>query len=314
MHLSKDSKANLLAKANQVYQSYVALDFFKTKKLHNNTSLLEICTDAIKENKLEQDITINGTACELKITVDAQNNYNISFSRPVDFTNNQAITKKITEYSDSEALNLLTKQNFCLHQTGNNQFAVSNQIDDAGNAIGGPGKIDLYRSHLVTLHQIIEKIDREEDVTNLLVALATGTGKTYVQALWMYILGLSGKTGVFGIPDKLIPQFQDDLKRLLPDAFVDDISILRKDASNEKLKTGTITLASSEELLDKHYQSLLDTDPDTTFLSFDEQHLLMTFERRRVRLIELSKKILTMFLTATPQPETYELAGNRPVA
>lgn len=40
----------------------------------------------------------------------------------------------------------------------------------------------------------------------------------------------------------------------------------------------------------------------------------MKTERRRVRLIELAKQKLSMFLTATPSQETYDLSGHKPVA
>ena len=70
----------------------------------------------------------------------------------------------------------------------------------------------------------------------------------------------------------------------------------------------------SERLLDKHYQELLAADSQRTFLAFDEQHLIMKEERRRVRLIELAKQKLSMFLSATPNQETYQLCGNKPVA
>ena len=221
--------------------------------------------------------------------------------------------KEVNDYSDSDALALLTNQNFYIDKV-DSEFYVVNALNDQME-IGGAGKIDLYRSHLVTLHNIIKKIESEKDVSNLLVALATGSGKTYVQALWMLILSLSGNSGVFAVPDKLVSQLHKDLSRLLPDSFVNEMLILRNnqecpeaEAAIEKLSTETtapkIILSSSERLLDRHYQQLLAADSQHTFLSFDEQHLLMKSEARRVRLIELSKQKLTMYLTATPNKET----------
>ncbi|HCA90138.1 MAG TPA: hypothetical protein DEO98_07165 [Legionellales bacterium] len=172
---------------------------------------------------------------------------------------------------------------------------------------------------------MIDKITAEEDISSLLVALATGSGKTYVQALWMLVLSLAGHHGIFALPDKLVTQMHKDLRRVLPDTLVDNLLVLREREENADVQEALNTLsspenqpkiiiASSERLLDKHYQQLLETAPERVFLSFDEQHLLMKTERWRVRLIELSKKMLSMFLTATPSQETYQLSGNKPVA
>jgi superfamily II DNA or RNA helicase len=217
----------------------------------------------------------------------------------------------------------LADQNFYLDKH-ENQLHVRNVLDDK-ITLGGVGKMDLYRSHLVTLHNIIEKITSEKDISNLLVALATGSGKTFVQALWMLVLFMSQNNAIFAVPDKLVAQFCKDLKRVLPDNFVNKLLLLRENQScpeaeaalnnlNTEESAAQIIISSSERLLDNHYQQLLNANAQQTFLSFDEQHLLMKTERRRVRLIELSKKMLSMFLTATPNKETYELSGNKPVA
>ena len=235
------------------------------------------------------------------------------------------VVNKINAYSDQEALTLLARQQFNLEFTKESEEpAVSNRINEK-TVIGGAGKIDLYRTHLVTLHNIIDKISAEEDISNLLVALATGSGKTFVQALWMLILSNSNNHGVFAVPDKLAVQFAKDLKRLLTDSFVDSMFILREKANNpkaeqalqslqDKTTAGKIIIGASEYLLDKHFHDFEAADSQRTFLSFDEQHLIMKAERRRIRLIELSKQKLSMFLTATPNSETYELSGSKPVA
>lgn len=333
MRFTPGEKQQLLRTANQVYQAYAGLDFFKTRTFDmtkigepQKKTLMQLCLEAEKAGTLDQQLEIAGKIYQLQLTQVNPNVYTIQIKQPLHVGGRKVTvaTKAMSEYQDEDVLDLLTKQQFQLEIADNGDVAVANFITGE-HKIGGQGKIDLYRTHLVTLHNIIEKISAEEDISSLLIALATGSGKTYVQALWMYILFLTSKTGIFGIPDKLIPQFCKDINKLLPDKFGSHIAILRdqQEASEAEQRianlgdpeaTPGIVIASSERLLDRHYQELLQANPDKTFLSFDEQHLLMQVEVRRVRLIELSKKLLTMVLTATPNEETYQLSGYKPVA
>ncbi|MCA0404348.1 MAG: DEAD/DEAH box helicase family protein, partial [Proteobacteria bacterium] len=316
MVLSPEKKLALLNAAKKIYQTYSALEIFKTKEFdidgHQTTVL-----DFILQAKPGLTLTINTDNNEytVNITNEAEGK-RISISSK----NAAAAFHSFIEYEEntSFALDLLCQHDFFIGH--DNQVEI--RLDQA---FLGKNKIDLYRSHLVTIHNIITKLENEDDISNLLVALATGSGKTYVQALWMFILKQANCNGLFCIPDKLIPQFKDDLRRFLPDSMVDEIIILREKEDSPDAKaaisdlnnpnnTSHIVLASSEAILDNHYQELFDTNTDNAFFCFDEQHLLMKSERRRMRLIELSKKHLSMFLTATPNEETYELAGNKPVA
>ena len=326
MRLNRDQKHQLLTTAEAVYKGYVALDFFKTRSFtteNTKETLLELCEKAIESEQIKQIITLNGQVYELELMTDAIHAYKVSFKRPLLMTTN-ALRKPLNDYDTDDALTLLTQQNFYLDIDDKQQLQVVHALTDVVK-LGGIGKVDLYRSHLVTLNNIIDKIKSEDDITNLLVALATGSGKTFVQALWMLIMSLSGNNAIFAVPDKLVQQFHDDLRRVLPDNYVDNLLILREneesplaaavlDNLSAENTTSQIILGSSERLLDSHYQQLLDVNASRTFLCFDEQHLLMKVESRRVRLIELSKKMLSMFLTATPNEETYELSGNQPVA
>ncbi len=190
-------------------------------------------------------------------------------------------------------------------------------LHDEVISIGGD-KIALYRSHLVTLYKIYERIKHEEETANLLIAQATGSGKTFVQALWLLCLHLADIKGFFGVPGKLEHQFREDLKRLLPDSFVDNNIGRLPDAENIDTQAEflgqphNIVVGDSEQLLDNHFSSLMSYQD--VVLSFDEQHLLMQVERRRLRLIRLSNQFLSCFLTATPNEETYQLCHQDPVA
>ncbi len=327
MKLNIARKKKLVHSAKEVYLAYTALDFFKSRSITTESgkqSIFELCQQALKDKKYDQTVLINNVHYKLVLTQGRDNNFSVHLSKAIG-ASAPAETKKINSYQDQDVLNLLANQQINLQTVPNSdELVVSNRINEQ-LVIGGAGKIDLYRTHLVTLHNIIEKIEKEEDISNLLVALATGTGKTYVQALWMMTLSLAGQNGIFAVPDKLTKQFAKDLKRLLPDSFVDSMLVLREKEHNSvataalkslinKDTSGTIIIGSSEHLLDEYYHEIEQADSEHTFLAFDEQHLIMKAERRRVRLIELSKKKLSMFLTATPNLETYELSGHKPVA
>lgn len=75
-----------------------------------------------------------------------------------------------------------------------------------------------------------------------------------------------------------------------------------------------IVVGDAFKTLDEHFDQLDQCDPQEVMLCFDEQHLLMRVERRRLRLIDLSERFLSCFLTATPNEETYKLSGKNPIA
>lgn len=342
MKLSPSQKERLIANAKQVYLGYLALDFSKTKKIiklpanghsHKPMSISELFQFMKTSTKSPLDISIDGKTYSATLTKGRGNQYSLKLSTPVSFRRPASPIQHLDDYSADQIASLVTDKTWIMEDLPNGETAVSLPLKDGHKQfmIGGPGKFDLYRTHLVTLSNIIHKLESEEDLSALLVALATGTGKTFVQALWTGVLYLSDVTGIFGVPDELIPQFIKDLRRLLPDSFVDQMVTLRKTDKSKKssdkqseeaksalnnlqTKSGQIIVADSRRLLDEFYPALLAAPSDKTFLSIDEQHLLMANERRRRRLLQLPGHLLSLFLTATPDEETYRLSGSAPVA
>lgn len=351
MKLSRRQKEKLLQSANQVYFSYLALDFFKSKALaiqheshiartlsssssyahsavfsEESETLLSFAARSIasmssRQHEMEETITVAGETYRLNIhrALGTNNRYVVTLRDQFDVLD---VNKVPNDYTDAESSHILTNKSFMLEVPRNGDIAVSLALDHA-HVIGGAKKIDLYRTHLVTLSNIIHKITTEDDISSLLVALATGSGKTYVQALLFAMLSLAEFNAVFALPDKLISQLKKDWKRILPDAFIDRIVTMRdRDdptqavEAMQRLRTshGNMMIASSELLLDQHYDSLLAAAPNQTCLIFDEQHLLMANERRRLRLLTLAQRFLSVFLTATPNQETYKISGAKPVA
>ncbi|MCR9192301.1 MAG: DEAD/DEAH box helicase family protein [Gammaproteobacteria bacterium] len=315
MKLDSVTKQTLLHHAEEIHRKYLALDFMRSKEVcqysmndSDSRTLLELCRESIDRNNFKQEIWIADKSYELTLSCQKNSTFAVTLARPL--ADPSVSTKAPNKYTDRETATLLAQQTFVLDRDSS---AVRL---DADSVIGGPGKIELYRTHLVTLNNIIQKIRREEDVSAMLVALATGTGKTFVQALWMHILYRAKLTGIFTMPDHLVTQFCSDMRRLLADDVVERIQVVRGiDAKMPDLQTpGQIIVASSKYLLDHHYDALLAAPTDHTFITVDEQHVVMRYERQKIRLFTLSEKFLALFLTATPTRETYEFAGSKPVA
>ena len=332
MKLSREQKSALLDAAKQVYFAYLALDFFKSKEcvFTNNSesksddhpaTLFKIINNLVFPlSSTNVPVRIADRDWILEVCATADKGF-FTVTLRHSLPDSSVVTKFPNDYSDAEVGDLLVNKTFVIEVISQEKLAVSLSLT-AEHTIGGAKKFDLYRPHLMTLFNIIQKIEREDDLSCLLVALATGSGKTFVQALWLCILSLAGVNGVFAIPDKLISQFRKDLNRLLPDTLTANIMILRDsdpsakvvDALDKLHQPGVIMIASSKLILDKHYARLMVASPEYTHYIFDEQHLLMANERRRGRLLALAQQYLSVFLTATPNPETYAISGKKPVA
>ncbi|HVT63514.1 MAG TPA: DEAD/DEAH box helicase family protein, partial [Legionellaceae bacterium] len=331
MKLSNSQKTQLIKAATQVYESYLALDFFKNKCFQMvfcddngffQGSLFDYCkVQCTEKSQFPRTITLQmaGKSYDLQM-------YNV----PADPPHFQCILRRSIalpvlnelkfphDYREEEICQLFDGRVFMLTLNPNGIVDLSLSIDNH-ISIGGAGKKELYRTHLVTLYNIIQKIKAEAEITNLLVALPTGSGKTFIQALWLYILHIGKFTGIFAVPNHLIAQFQKDIKRLLPDTIVDCITILQDHTHAQRHALdlsvpGKMILASNHCLLDVYYHDVLKNSAEQVLLSFDEQHLIMRHERRSKRLLTLTDKFLSLFLTATPDPYTYQLSGSRPVA
>lgn len=333
MRLSSAQKTHLLHVAKEVYFSYLALDFFKNKAcivldnsayLPNSATLLNLAREVITYVYFpSQSVTIPLSIADkhwnLEVRASSESHYSLTL------LNNNSISSAIIQapyaYSDEEVGYLFVNKTFEIEVLSPDNLAVSLNLTSE-HTLGGANKLDLYRPHLVTLFNMIQKIESEDNLSSLLVALATGSGKTFVQALWLAILSLANLNGVFAIPDKLMQQFRKDLNRLLPDSLTDRILMIRDSDPAAKVinileqlqHPGMILIASSKLLLDQYYNRLMMASLDHTHLIFDEQHLLMANERRRGRLLVLSQQCLSVFLTATPNLETYAISGKKPVA
>lgn len=336
MKLTPQQKLRLMQTAKHVYHSYLALDFFKNKALsitnrsasqaQDSGELYPTLLDIVKRGILFSDTStqkFHVAGKDYMLQIKPVHNGANSFIVQLNCAHQPSLSSRLPKdyTTDEQVCDLLANKLFTIELMAKDEIAVSLPLNEE-HIIGGPKKYDLYRTHLVTLFNMINKIEHEDDISSLLIALATGSGKTYIQALWLGILALAQFNGIFAIPNNLISQFRKDLSRLLPESITNQIDILRDKDDPEQVSArlsrlnqpGNLLIASSKLILDNHYDQIMAASPDQTCLIFDEQHLLMANERRRMRLLTLSQHFLSVFLTATPNQETYQISGKKPVA
>ena len=237
----------LLESAQEVYLKYLTLEL-------GQNSLLITPTDGGPKQSLEDYLSklASTTPTDSTITVTmgdktatwglrkkAEGRYRLTahLVKPVDLL-------PLNQYrsNPSLALELLSHQDFVLTKNQHGVYCLGTEITvkEKTHLLGGPDKVRLYRSHLVTLHNIINHLQSKQR-KSLLIALATGAGKTFIQALWFLILRQAGVNGLFALPDNLIPQFCADMGKLLPielssSEHTKDIKVLRKGAGERLIQ------------------------------------------------------------------------------
>lgn len=368
--LVKDKLTNAL---ESVFTHYLYLDSLNSYdlKLHNGctTTLKAWVEERINAGESEPILALAGGR-QYKFTIerkgglddkeDVNSGYTVKIqaleTEDVNKSQSKAAIKAPAAYKDIELLDMICGCLFQLQQHPDPEknalaFATDFTIGNETCFLGGPGKLSLYRSHLLTLKNMIDALASAKpigkdqfNIRNFLVCLATGSGKTFIQALLWLALKRAGVGGVFCLPDNLIEQFKVDLTRLLPSKLVDDddTPILRnsriKGVSNPEEKEDKnvedclqalqaesaitaltasgenkpLLIASQEELLDKDYPKLLEM-PSDVIVIVDEHHRATLKEKRHKQFDILADKQLTVQLSATPSQETYK-AAKPPVA
>lgn len=317
--LTDKTKQKLIENAVQVFKTYAEFAFFDSPlNALNKKSLATICRENLEKGCTHFSIDLANSAFNIEMaTGEAPNKISI---KPINKEINHTFpVQSFEQYDEHQKLMLLSQAEY--HQfeiDKKGQLRLFNELKP-GEKLGGAEHVALYNTHLITLFNIIDKLQKGADVSSLLVALAAGSGKTFVQALWMYVLYLAGVNAVFAVPDKLVDQCKVDLHSILPKAMVDKITCLRKNERNDSIKnlsseSSQVVLASFESLLNHHFDELMTLSADNLFLSFDEQHLLVHKAAWKIKLFALAEKFLTLFLTATPSEQTYNQSGKQPVA
>ncbi len=335
-----NDKHNLLTAIEKVHEQYSALNFLGDNFIEqgrNKVSLLEGVQSAADRNQ-NSPVVMDIDGCHVTMTFNkdpASNRISllISTNPPIPpseisaTANNQHPLPKYE--SVKEKLALLCNKNFTLTKNAKGELCPSVDADFNANTrytLGGADKYPLYKTHLNNLANIYKHIKSGEDIKNILIALATGSGKTFMQALWLLVIDIAGLDGLFVLPQELIEQFKKDFKKLLPDELcnkialidkstvaVEDEAILNELGNKEINNRKRFVISSYEKTLDNHFNEVEGLSKNV-LMTFDEQHKVTEVESRKLKLKKLAKKFLLMALTATPDKLSYELAGGKPVA
>ncbi|MBN9542441.1 MAG: DEAD/DEAH box helicase family protein [Alphaproteobacteria bacterium] len=312
-HLSTTARDNIKNYGSSVYYGYLSMEFLnsepKFKEFMKNpvTGIVNLFGENVQ-------VTVNVVNGERKISFTSPNGA---------YAENVANIKPITQYTADEKLKILSSKDLVIEDDkGTNKIGV--KLTDFYNEtikIGGEDKIDLYSMHIANLGEMLKNIDSDD---SMLIALPTGSGKTYTQAVWMLVLYMSNVNSCFTVPGgSLVEQFcGKDLPRLLPKNVTDKIIRLPKTEAGQAPENPTlftdmkktdrpkIVVSSWNEILKNRIDDVMGTSQDL-FVSFDEQHKAMYSGGFAAKIKELSKKFKCMFLTATPDKETFKICGNK---
>ncbi len=308
-------KNKLIKAAKKTFFAYLKLDFAREFHLNingNKTSFTDYVQELLENETLSLENTEHACTIGEKAYIIELKNNKITLRTDPPSRAIKAPYKDITEYDEKDVCELLSNTKFTVGLDKNDNLSLSLPTIVNGKPVelGGPTKLPLYRSHLVTLRKMVSHLEEHDDIKAMLVALTTGSGKTFVQGLWYLTLQFAKMGGIFGQPHNLVEQFRSDLKKLLPDELVDELQ------SADHMGKDPFILDSYETLLDHHFEELYDEEAEASdqVLIFDEQHQVMGDESRRVKLKALAAQKLCLFLTATPTKETFKMCDNHPVA
>lgn len=331
--LNDSERKRLLVSATHTYVSYLALDTMRKKvfcrRIDNSDethyTLQNLCIAMLDAGQEQAQVSIAGQIFVVNISLrDGSTNTTNSSQHLITVARHGSpkgtfFLKELDKYTERDFAILLCEKPFVIYKQDSKYS--SGVIFNCGEnfrelVLGGPGKIDLYRSHLVNLHRIIIRIFQNK-MEAMLVALATGSGKTFTQALWLQILHIANMNGIFTMPSNLVAQFRKDMDRLLPSQITGQITVFTGNGDNliQLLQVENKSIVTSaENLLDNCYSSLMQTGGRRLFLTFDEQHAIARFESRYKKMSSLAEKYISLYLTATPSEKTYTACGSDPVA
>jgi Type III restriction enzyme, res subunit len=323
--LESSEKTKLIEKAKEVYFAYWNLETINKYRINGKTTTIKeflqeklLVVDGELQQNLDLEscypITVGKHLLDL-VVKKVNGQYELSLKWPDNqeankinaIEKNQLKIKGLGEYTVDDITHQLLGSTFTIHFPTNNdgdlKFSTTLKgADDNSFQIGGPDKISLYKLHISNLGRIIEHLKTNDINSNMLVSLTTGSGKTFTQALMILVLKLSGLNGVFAVPGKLLLQYKEDLKRLLPDALVNH------DHPQSLYAPGSKIIVDSVDEVLLNPSETQKNFPKNTLFSFDEAHLLADEEKKFVKAKKLAGNFTSLFLTATPTPALYELA------
>ncbi|WP_264729850.1 DEAD/DEAH box helicase family protein [Wolbachia endosymbiont (group B) of Episyrphus balteatus] len=204
----------------------------KTSKIEKG--IKEKIESSINSNKdeINDKVTIGEREIGVTLTKKEEGTYNVKFDESA---SSSVDIKDTTDYTDEDLLTLCTQHELTISRDkkGNHHYSVTIKGKEKSATIGGLGKIVIFPQHLSYIKETIEHLKEGKSPTKEF-ALATGTGKTFIELLVEYL-----PARLIGVPyislapnEDLVTQKRDDWKKVLSDSDIEDIEL--KEISGDK--------------------------------------------------------------------------------
>lgn len=324
---SASARNKILSIGTQVYFSYLFLDMLssnyyvsKSDDFNLNgekTSLKEFISTLLLEGKTEENFSLGSRHCHIKLTAGMDNEWEVNINNLDERL--PTSLEPIQQYRADDFLNFCQKYPLKVSQNnlGDLKFSIDVNINEKHLTLGGKEKLDLYQLHLSNLYTILTRFEDDNANLNMLVSMATGSGKSFTQALWFLVQHLADNSCFFAVSNEsLVAQLKRDFERLLPTAITQHLFTHRP---NEAIPLNQIPqwgIMSHTNLLQTQWSFLQakETQNSELFLCIDEEHLATEEELYNDRIQLLIENFPAMLLSATPSEAAYQICNGQPVA
>lgn len=330
--ISATKKKTIITSAQAAYSSYLLLDLCSNHYYANRQKSFRINkkTDSFKDfvvqciqkaggaQEMTQAFTLNNKKYTLKLTL-INGDWQVNIEGQVGIK--KLTIKPLNETTPEEFIYLVQQHPLTITQDNSGDYKFATQIKTNGKVVtiggkdkAGQGKVDLYQLHINNLYAMVKNLSSSNPNLHMLIAMTTGSGKSYTQALWFLIMHLADYSCVFTAPkDNLVTQLKADFCKLLPDEVTKDLQ--ENAAPGHKKPFYSVTTYS--KLLMKDWSTLFDNNDKAIysdlFFSFDEEHEAAETELFKKRIQVLTQHHAALFLSATPSKVAYQLCGGKPL-
>ncbi|WP_265030365.1 DEAD/DEAH box helicase family protein [Wolbachia endosymbiont (group B) of Athalia cordata] len=240
-----DSKKRNIEGLEKTYLGVLLSIELNSKTSKNSKKIKEKIESLLSGNKDEINgkVTIGEREIGVTLTKKEEGIYNVKFDESA---SSSVDIKDTKDYTDEDLLTLCAQHELTINkdEKGNYHYSVTIKGKEKSATVGGLGKIVIFPQHLSYIKETIEHLKEGKSPTKEF-ALATGTGKTFIELLVEYLPArLMGVPYISLAPNEdLVTQKRDDWKKVLSDSDIEDIEL--KEISDNKV----CSILSSESLI-----------------------------------------------------------------
>lgn len=247
-----DSKQRNIEGLEKTYLGVLLSIELNSKTSKNSKEIKEKIESLLSgnEGKINDKVKIGEREIDITLTKQAEGTYNVK----LDIGDSSSVDIKDTkDYTDEDLLTLCAQHELTINkdEKGNYHYSVTIKGKGKSATVGGLGKIVIFPQHLSYIKETIEHLKEGKSPTKEF-ALATGTGKTFIELLVEYL-----PARLMGVPyislapsEDLVTQKRDDWKKVLSDSDIEDIEL-------EKISGGKRCFILRRESLMKNWNQFL---------------------------------------------------------